>query len=132
MRNELELKNLRPKITIEDKESTEIELFQNEVLRPILKYQHALFVMELEFNPLIQKILFQSIPEDKKRMQLKNYLISSKEVKFQLLGQISGMFTNEEFQFYKTFKKEIDKRIFAMLIDRILSIIQTNAQNVSA
>jgi hypothetical protein len=122
MRNELELKNLRPKITVEAKESAEIELFQNEVLRPILKYQHALFVMELEFNPLIQKILFQSIPEDKKRMQLKTYLISSKEVKFQLLGQISGMFTNEEFQFYKRFKKEIDKRIFAMLIDRILSI----------
>jgi hypothetical protein len=49
-------------------------------------------------------------------------IISKTELKYQLLGQITGLLSNTEYQFYSSSKKEIDKRIFAMLLDRVLSI----------
>jgi len=121
MRKNEDLKQFRPSIHVEKQESNELELFQNQVLRPILKYQHDLLVIEIQTNPIVQKLLGKEISDERKRNQLKVFF-SKSEIKFQLLGQISGMLTNQEFQFYKSQKKDIDKRIFAMLLDRILSI----------
>ena len=121
MRNDVHLKALRPLIETEDKTTTDIEKFQNEVLRPILKFQHSLFEIEVTNNPLIEKLLKQEMTAERKRILIKG-IISKTELKYQLLGQITGLFTNNEYQFYTKNKKEVDKRIFAMLLDRILSI----------
>jgi hypothetical protein len=121
MRNDSNLKALRPLIDTEDKTTTEIEKFQNEVLRPILKFQHSLLEIEVKSNPLIEKLLRQELTAERKRMLVKG-IISKTELKYQLLGQITGFLTNTEYQFYYSNKKEIDKRIFAMLLDRVLSI----------
>jgi hypothetical protein len=121
MRNDSNLKALRHLIETEDKTTTEIEKFQNEVLRPILKFQHSLLEIEVTNNPLIEKLLRQESTAERKRMLVKG-IISKTELKYQLLGQITGLLSNTEYQFYSSSKKEIDKRIFAMLLDRILSI----------
>ena len=121
MRNDTLLKELRPIIYSEDKTKTEIEKFQNEVLRPILKFQHSLLEMEVANNPLIEKLLKQELTSERKRLLVKG-IVTKTELKYQLLGQITGFLTNTEYQFYYSSKKEIDKRIFAMLLDRILSI----------
>ncbi len=121
MRNDSLLKALRPLIETENITITELERFQNEVLRPILKFQHSLLEIEIDNNPLIHKLLKQALPEERKRLLIKG-IISKPELKNQLIGQITGLLTNSEFQFYYSKKKEIDKRIFAMLLDRIMSI----------
>jgi hypothetical protein len=121
MRNDSNLKALRPLIDTEDKTTTEIEKFQNEVLRPILKFQHSLLEIEVLKNPLIEKLLKQELTSERKRLLVKGIIIKT-EIKYQLIGQITGFLTNTEYQFYYSNKKEIDKRIFAMLLDRILSI----------
>jgi len=121
MRNDSNLKALRPLIDTEDKTTTEIEKFQNEVLRPILKFQHSLLEIEVLKNPLIEKLLKQELTSERKRLLVKG-IIAKTEIKYQLIGQITGFLTNTEYQFYYSNKKEIDKRIFAMLLDRILSI----------
>ncbi len=121
MRNDINLKALRPLIDTEDKTITEIEKFQNEVLRPILKFQHSLFEIEVTNNPLIEKLLRQELTAERNRILVKG-IISKTELKHQLLGQITGLLTNTEYQFYCSSKKEIDKRIFAMLLDRIMLI----------
>ena len=121
MRNETILKSLRPFIETENKTVTEIERFQNEVLRPILKFQHAIFEIEVSSNPLLEKLLKQELTAERRRF-LKKGIVSKTEVKNQLLGQITGLLTNSEYQFYYSKKKEMDKRIFAMLLDRFLSI----------
>lgn len=121
MRNETILKELRPIIETENKTTTEIERFQNEVLRPILKFQHAIFEIEVSNNPLFDKLLKQELTAERRRFLIKG-IVSKIEVKNQLLGQITGLLTNSEYQFYYSKKKEIDKRIFAMLLDRFLSI----------
>ena len=121
MRNETILKELRPIIETENKTTTEIERFQNEVLRPILKFQHAIFEIEVSSNPLLDKLLKQELTAERRRFLIKG-IVSKIEVKNQLLGQITGLLTNSEYQFYYSKKKEMDKRIFAMLLDRFLSI----------
>jgi hypothetical protein len=121
MRNDSLLKALRPLIETENKTTTELERFQNEVLRPILKFQHSLLELEVANNPLIEKLLKQELTSERKRLLVKG-IVSKTDIKFQLLGQITGLLTNSEFQFYYSKKKEIDKRIFAMIIDRVLSI----------
>jgi hypothetical protein len=121
MRNDSNLKALRPLIDTEDKTTTEIEKFQNEVLRPILKFQHSLLEIEVLKNPLIEKLLKQELTSERKRLLVKGIIIKT-EIKYQLIGQITGFLTNTEYQFYYSNRKEIDKRIFAMLLDRILSI----------
>ena len=121
MRNEINLKALRPLIDTEDKTVTEVEKFQNEVLRPILKFQHSLFEIEVINNPLIEKLLRQELTAERKRILVKG-IISKTELKYQLLGQITGLLTNNEYLFYTKNKKEVDKRIFSMSLDRILSI----------
>jgi hypothetical protein len=121
MRNETILKELRPIIETENKTTTEIERFQNEVLRPILKFQHMIFEIEVSNNPLLDKLLKQELTAERRRFLIKG-IVSKIEVKNQLLGQITGLLTNSEYQFYYSKKKEMDKRIFAMLLDRFLSI----------
>ena len=121
MRNETKLKELRPLIETENKTVTEIERFQNEVLRPILKFQHAIFEIEVSNNPLLEKLLKQELTAERRRFLIKG-IVSKIELKNQLLGQITGLLTNSEYQFYYSKKKEMDKRIFAMLLDRFLSI----------
>jgi len=121
MRNETILKSLRPIIETENKTVTEIERFQNEVLRPILKFQHTIFEIEVSSNPLLEKLLKQELTAERRRFLIKG-IVSKIEVKNQLLGQVTGLLTNSEFQFYYSKKKEMDKRIFAMLLDRFLSI----------
>jgi hypothetical protein len=121
MRNDSLLKALRPLIETENITVTELERFQNEVLRPILKFQHSLLEMEVANNPLIEKLLKQELTSERKRLLVKG-IVAKTDIKYQLLGQITGLLTNSEFQFYYSKKKEIDKRIFAMIIDRVLSI----------
>ena len=121
MRNDSLLKALRPLIETENITVTELERFQNEVLRPILKFQHSLLEMEVANNPLIEKLLKQELTSERKRLLIKG-IVTKTELKYQLLGQITGFLTNTEYQFYYSSKKEIDKRIFAMVLDRIMSI----------
>jgi len=104
MRNDTLLKELRPIIYSEDKTKTEIEKFQNEVLRPILKFQHSILEIEIKNNLLIEKVLKQIHTAERKRSLIKG-IISKTEVKYQLLGQITGLLTKAEYQIYFSNKK---------------------------
>ena len=122
MREDKQLLDLRPEVITEPTTVSEIEAFQNEVLRPILKLQHDLLVIELETNPLILQFIQKYKSFEAKQTALKQFLLHNRELKHQFIGQITGLFTNEEYLRYKSHKKELDKRIFAMTIERILSI----------
>jgi hypothetical protein len=45
-----ELLALRPQLFLDGGNEKPLEKFQNQVLRPILKYQHELWVLELKLN----------------------------------------------------------------------------------
>ena len=114
MRNDTLLKELRPIIYSEDKTKTEIEKFQNEVLRPILKFQHSILEIEIKNNLLIEKLLKQIHTKERKRSLIKG-IISKTEVKYQLIGQITGLLTKAEYQFYFSNKINVEIYLFIYL-----------------
>ena len=128
MRNEENLLALRPELANIEPSSSEIEAFQNKVLRPILKLQHPIFSLEAELNSQLRRVLYGTDKFEKKREDTKK-LISTNELRFQFIGQVSGLFTLEEYTFYRAHKKDLDKRIVSMLTDRLLSIVQ-NEKNI--
>lgn len=122
MRNEQELKSLRPEIYYKKEAITELEIFQNEVLRPILKYQHELIVALVKN----EKQLFEQLKMEEissvKLTKLKQFFLKQPNYKYFLIGKTCALMTSDEFGFYLKHKKELDKRISNMITDRILSI----------
>jgi hypothetical protein len=121
MRAESELKSLRPEIFSEQSTWNEMETFQNEVLRPVLKFQHDLIIRLTKDQILFQKQIANVSSIEQKRDILKRFFISQANFKYFIIGQICGLLTTSEFEFYLKNKKELDKRITNMLADRILS-----------
>ena len=121
MREESELKALRPEIFSEQTTWNELETFQNEVLRPILKYQHELIIRLTKEEALFQKQMSIISTLEHKRDSIRSFFLSQPNFKCFLIGQICGLLTSSEFDFYLKKKKELDKRISNMLSDRILS-----------
>jgi hypothetical protein len=121
MRAESELKSLRPEIFSEQSTWNEMETFQNEVLRPVLKFQHDLIIRLTKDQILFQKQIANVSSIEQKRDIIKRFFISQANFKYFIIGQICGLLTTSEFEFYLKTKKELDKRITNMLADRILS-----------
>jgi len=119
-RNE-QIKTLRA--TIEainfDLKSKEIESFQNQTLRPILKYQNMVFV--ILFKSYIQKfrISFVSLNEEQQKECIVKAVGQNQLFKNTLIGVVLALFTEDELQIYCRNKSLINKRISNMLIQRL-------------
>ena len=98
--------------------TSEIEVFQNDVLRPILKFQHpsliALFTNEL----ILQKQLKKTTTLEEYTSVIQDFI--SKDAKFRqlLIGVVIGLFNQNELEFYFKEKKESNKRIITMIVKR--------------
>lgn len=108
---------------ISNQSSTD-ELFQNEVLRPILKLQNDIFVSS--FKNYISKnkadFYFQTV--EKKLGIIENSI--QKDIKFRnsLKGMIIGLFSIEEYELYIKNSSSLNKRMMSMLIERLKSQVQ--------
>ena len=116
-----ELINLRPMIKIEQDDKKPVESFQNDVLRPVLKYQHELLEIEMLNNSFFKHLKSKRLNPTAHRTALQK-LVQTPELKFRCLGLVLGLLCNKEYQFYLEHKTELNKRISAMIVDRIVSI----------
>ena len=123
MRKEDKLLGLREEILSKKSEQTPIEQFQNTTIRPILKYQHSILIVFFSSNVHVKYIVSANYSLLKKQNQLK--LFASKQLAFraQLLGIVTGLFTELEFEFYLSEKVNLDKRIANMILDRFYSTL---------
>jgi hypothetical protein len=96
-----------------------IEQFQNEVLRPILKQQHELFVESFQNYVMHRKIPFQTISKEQKEKHINSIL--SKDIAFKnfQIGMVVGQFSLEEFREYQLDSGEYNRRIVQMLKKRL-------------
>ena len=108
---------LRPEIEVRDTSITAQEIFQNNVLRPILKFQHNLIVDWFDNQIMNQKIELKENAEKK----LKNLLAKNSKLQSELKGLVIGHFTTLEYRTYKEYSKDLGKRIVQMSIQRYLS-----------
>lgn len=115
-------KDLRPTLEIPTfEESTAVEKFQNEVLRPILKLQNEIFLAFYKAFLARQKLDFTSLNPEKKRNFINQSFQRDANLKNICLGLTLGMLTAEEFEIYNLDDKAYNKRIFTMLSERISS-----------
>lgn len=105
-------------------ESSSDELFQNQVLRPILKLQNDLFIAAFVNHLSKNKIDFNAFSVERKLSTVENSI--QKDIKFRnsLKGMIMGLFTTDEYQLYIKNSSSLNKRMMGMLIERLKSQIQ--------
>ena len=108
---------LRPDIVIDtERKSMDEELFQNNTLRPILKFQNELILAYFK-----NKTSSFKVPKEQKEKLIfvENTIRKDAVLRNQLIGLIIGLFTAEEFADYLTQTTQINKRISQLLIKRI-------------
>lgn len=114
---------LRPEINRINTEldSTVVEKFQNNTLRPILKIQHDLLILVFHSCLIKNKILFEKLSESEKKSTLNQLFQKDLAFRNQSLGIIIGLFTLDEYHSYEENSGDYTKRITTMLKQRILS-----------
>jgi hypothetical protein len=119
------LKELRGEtIGVISAQSSTEEVFQNRVLRPILKLQNDLFIATFENYINKNKKDFYALSVEKKLLLVENAI--QKDIKFRntYKGMIIGLFTLEEYHLYIQNSSNLNKRMMNMLIERLKSQIQ--------
>lgn len=101
------------------------EDFQNSTLRPIIKLQHELLVVYIKGYLISNKKRFKELSNLKKIEILTLIFKNDNSLKTELKGIIIGHFTTDEFFIYCTNKTEYNKRILAMIRQRITSVIDS-------
>lgn len=111
-------------------QSSADEIFQNEVLRPILKLQNDLFIAS--FHNYISKYKrdFYSISVEKKLATIENSI--QKDIKFRnaLKGMVIALFTVDEYSQYIKNSSSLNKRMMNMLIERLKNQVQLFEKSV--
>lgn len=99
------------------------EKFQNETLRPILKWQNELLVEQFKNYAVKQKSVFFTLSPDKKEAYIENAI--QKDIKFRntLKGTVIGLFSINEYQEYIKNSSNLNKRMMHLIIERLKSQI---------
>jgi len=112
---------LLPEIFFDESlDSTNLELFQNQYLRAILKYQHDYLMMLVkdsceQVNPNLSNLM------EKERNQFIRQMIQNNQVlRNQCIGLIIGFLELEQFAWYLKHKTECNKRILQMVEKRVV------------
>ena len=92
--------------------TSDIEKFQNEVIRPVIKMQHELLISSLKNYLQKRKVDFSILPDKKKRSKISSIYKTDNNYKNMTLGFVIGQFSMDEFKFYADNSSEINKYIF--------------------
>lgn len=114
-------KEIRPVIqsAIVNDSMSDVEKFQNSVLRPVIKMQHNIIIAL--FNSFLKHSSFDinTLETPQKKEFLKNMISRNQHLRNQYVGLISGAFTDEEFDHYLTNPSEYGRRIVQMISQRL-------------
>ena len=106
-----------------DRNSLRDELFQNEVLRPILKFQNPLLIDYFIHQCISYKSLYFKLKIEEKIKYINQLLIKNQNVKNTYVGIIVGSMTVDEFKMYLLNKNHFNKRILDMISKRLIDQI---------
>lgn len=103
-------------------EITEVENFQNQTLRPVLKLQNDLYITLFKSYATRQKSDYETLSGAKKRTFIEQSLQKDLVLKNTFIGITIGLFTMEELTVYITQSKDYNRRIITMLIERLKNL----------
>lgn len=121
MERNAQLVSLRPVIHAEEGLQTAVERFQNEVLRPILKFQNTLLLAIFSRYCQKQKTIFRNLSEQKQLAFIENSLKKDNQIRRYCQGIVVAFFTEAEYARYVEEEEAINKRIITLLIERLAS-----------
>lgn len=114
-----ELKNIRPIINVDNSKSTDLETFQTNTLRPILKFQNDLILTIINQHLAENKIVVKNLTDNKKTERIHEIVKGNLQLKQLFTGITIALFTEEEITFYHENKREVVKRTITLLLERI-------------
>ena len=105
------------------------ELFQNMVLRPVIKMQHDILILRVKSYFLSKRVVFNVMDQKKRTKAIEQAFLNDHPFKKEIQGMIIGQLSQDEFKQYLQFEKSVNKRIFQMVKNRMLdSIIELSRQ----
>ena len=108
--------------------TTDLERFQNEVLRPIIKMQNNLLVALFKNYIRNRKIEFNKLKAEVQENKINSILTKDINFKNILLGSIIGHFNKNEIKIYLKSKSELNKRIIQMVKQRLQDNLTTQEE----
>ena len=118
----------RPILSNLIKEGTlDIEKFQNEVIRPIIKMQHSLLIALFQDYIKQRKIDFINLKKEKQIEKINTILTKDTNFKSIILGIVIGHFSPNELSFFVQNSSEFKKRVIQIAKHRL----QDNQQVIS-
>ncbi len=122
-RNLLEIRPLIPSAKITEDISLD-ERFQNETLRPVIKFQNFLLLAVFKNYISKHKNGFYDLSPEKRMDYIENAI--QKDIKFRnsLKGMLIGQFTEEEYDIYIQNSSALNKRMMNMVIERLKDQMQ--------
>lgn len=122
-----DLLNIRPEIPNAKvtPDMSKDERFQNETLRPIIKFQNPLLLEAFKNYVIKHKNAFYELSIQKRLDYIENAI--QKDIKFRnsLKGMVIGQFTVEEYKCYIQNSSALNKRMMSMVVERLKDQIQT-------
>ena len=108
--------------------TSDLERFQNEVLRPIIKMQNNLLVALFKNYIRNRKIEFNKLKAEVQENKINSILTKDINFKNILLGSIIGHFNKNEIKIYLKSKSELNKRIIQMVKQRLQDNLTTQEE----
>lgn len=101
----------------------EEELFQNMVLRPVIKMQHDILILRVQSYFLSKKVVFHMMDKKKRINAIESAFQNDNPFKKEIQGMILGQLNPEEFKSYLKSERSMNKRIIQMVRNRMLDSI---------
>ena len=108
--------------------TTDLERFQNEVLRPIIKMQNNLLVALFKNYIRNRKIEFNKLKAEVQENKINSILTKDINFKNILIGSIIGHLNKNEIEIYLKSKSELNKRIIQMVKQRLQDNLTTQEE----
>ena len=121
-----DLKRIRPEFstnTINDNMSSD-ERFQNLVLRPVIQFQHELLMAAFRNYIQKHKNVFYDLSVEKRLDYIENAIQKDMKFRNSLKGMVIGLFTVEEYSIYIKNSSALNKRMMAIVKNRLLDNVQ--------
>lgn len=119
------MEKVRPNLpeSLDEGNLKEEELFQNMVLRPVIKMQHDILILRVQSHFLSKKIVFHMMDKKKRVNAIESAFQNDNAFKKEIQGMIVGHLTIEEFRTYLKSERSMNKRIIQMVRNRMLDSI---------
>ena len=116
------MEKVRPKLpeSLIEGHLKEEELFQNMVLRPVIKMQHDVLILRVKTYFTSKRVMFNVMDKKKRTLAIEQAFLGDNAFKKEIQGMILGQLNVDEFQGYLKNERSMNKRIIQMVRNRML------------